>query len=518
MKHIKILAALLLTASLSGCLEDKGNYDYIPAEEVLPVKVTGLPEEATFDLGTRVNLKPVIEGLTKPESEYQYTWYTYPNAASGYIPLRDTIGREKDLSFIIDYPPGVARTFVFVIEDKLTNVRSFTPILVSVQALPIGAGYYVTKDIDGQTDLDYVAMDGTQHYDLLQYFIGRRLDGKGVKSHYQPGNYRHMYEYEDGTTTTLLNQKALHVLSERDAVTLNATTFELFKNFDQMFYGRVVPAPTDISNANVASRGLFMMNSHNLHTLYGMSSNLGMYGDSKSRTDNIEPYLFPQFLNCPNPEVILCFDMNLRSFCYGSTGSTRMADAARQPSDKQDLPSAVNMDMDMVALLDRLSDQSNHTGAPGWAIMKSVSQPYKYYIADLLFLNESYPFRDFDELADGRGLPHGEVFAANRSVAAIYFANGNKISYYVKNDSDADSEEYPITFREGQLTADERVAYMSHLYNGTKLTEEFAVLTNNAGGWKLYIFPLISGGARLDTENVRIYSGTGNGRHVMFRN
>lgn len=517
MKYIKILAALLLTASFTGCMEDKGNYDYILAEEVLPVTVTGLPETVTFELGKEASITAVVEGLPKAESEYEFVWYSFPYKAQGYIPERDTLGFGKTLTFTCNYQPGVDRNLSFVIRDKQTNIRSITETTMIIQAVSIGAGYYIVKDIDDKTDLDYIATDGTQHSDLLQLFLGKRLEGKAVKSLYQTGYYRHTIYHEDGSTTALANQKALHILSESDGVTLNGSTFELFKNFDEMFYGPVEHKPTDIAFGSFGYYGLFLMNAGNMHTLYGMSVNVGIYSDSKSRTDDTEPRLYPNFIFSDYPEAALCFDMETRSFCYVTSFSTRTTNAASQPSGKEDLPSAVNMDMDMVALLSRTNNYINSAGVPAWAILRSTSQPYKYYLGDIYYLENTYPFRDFDELGADRKLPHGEVFAANRSASAIYFANGNKISYYTKNEEDDNSEEVEITFQQGQMTAGEQVVFMDHLYAYPSLTTEFAVLTNSAEGWKLYIFPLISGTARLDTENAKIFSGTGNARHVMLR-
>lgn len=513
MKGIKLFCILLSAAAMSGCFEDKGNYDYIQPEEVLPVTVKDLPENVTFDLNSRGVLTPVIEGLPKSEDSYEFTWYTYPENAMGYIPVRDTICREKALDFLVAYPPGVGRVLVYTIKDKQTGVCSITRIKMSVRAVAIGAGYYVAKDIDGQTDVDYISDEGEQHFDILTFFLKRRLEGNAVKVFYQSANYTHIIAHDDGTTTTLRNQGVLHVFSERDGCTLNAGTFELFKTFEQMFYSPVEHAPTDFYCGRF-SKDQFIMNNGNVHGIVAMSGNAGIFGDSKLMEDNSVPKLFPSFLPSHTPAAVLCFDMPSRSFCYANAYETKMANAPAPPADLADLPDVVGMDMEPIALIDRMNSEYHRDGAPAWALMKSVSQPAKFYVADIVSSESSYPFVDFDELADSRRLPHGKVFAANRLTNAIYFANGNKISYYLKNAEDADSEEFALTFGEGQLTEGEEVVFMDHLY---PVSEEFAVLTNSGSGWKLYLFPVILGTARLDTANAKIFTGTGNARHLIKR-
>ena len=97
-----IFAAIISSFLLCGaCVNDLGNYVYEDQETVLPIEILGL-SDTTFLLMETVTLIPELKGLGNEEN-YDFTWYTY-NTATGVIPKRDTIGRERNLTFKMMYP------------------------------------------------------------------------------------------------------------------------------------------------------------------------------------------------------------------------------------------------------------------------------------------------------------------------------------------------------------------------------------------------------------------------------
>ena len=90
------------------------------------------------------------------------------------------------------------------------------------------------------------------------------------------------------------------------------------------------------------------------------------------------------------------------------------------------------MDKDLICMLQRTRATSV---TKGWALMKGTDHPEKFYLADIAFNGQSYPFVDFDEISSERGICHADVYGAHQN-NSIYFAKGNVLSYYQKNASD----------------------------------------------------------------------------------
>lgn len=501
------LGCLTVIILFCSCVDDNGNYTYQEPDNVMPVEITGL-SDTSFKMFSTVNLKPEITGMDD-EKNYRFTWYTYPVSATGYVPARDTLATTRDLTFEMKYAAGEKQTLVFEVRDKRTDLFVNSKVTI-VGVSNYSKGWFVLKDADDRTDIDFVMPDGTILENILLNDVGESFPGKAVKVAFQAFGYTHEQIEDDGTVTLLNNKKALYVLSTNDLVTLNPDQMKIYKRFNNQFYAAPETClPQDISICNM---DIYLMNAGLLHSIYGMSTNVGKFGFAKS--DNVD--LFPKLMpfSWGNSSCLL-YSRDTRSFVTADVWSASTSNLL-EPTDADPVkvsPTAMNAD-----LIDWVVRGEEYSGTKVYALMKSISGPEEYYFADMLCNNVKYPFLDFDTIPSTRQLVHADVYAAHQ-VNSIYFAKGNVLSYYQKNASDADSYEKTNIY---PFPENETITYIEQVespYASKEPFNQLIVITNSPEGWKLYRFELEGEGTSpniLQGSTPVVYSGKGTARHAIY--
>ncbi|MDR1415718.1 MAG: hypothetical protein LBI96_07905 [Odoribacteraceae bacterium] len=493
-KNILRLIALACISCMYACVNDKGNYDYIPKEGLFPVEITGL-KDSSFLLRTTVELHPTIKGLDEDLSKYDFLWYTYPEGVSGYAPQRDTIGHSPDLSFVITYPPGETRVLIFEIKEKRTGVMANQKVRITTSSI-FSRGWFVVNDLSDQTDVDFITPSGEVSEDVISQANGQKLEGKGVKILLH-SSYYHDKLMPDGKLTRLSNQVVFHVLSDRDMKTVNASSMEVYKNWeDEFFTPPAVRKPQDVFAG--AFGGAFLINDGKLHAIMGMMSGPGKFGYAKLG----DPDLYPCIVIDDYAWDAVVFGRTTSSFLSGGSGA-ELANVVSGSGIQ-----AVNMDYDMLWMQLRSSSYL----ALAWAIMQSKSLPTEYYLVDIDAYGTYNPIVEFHLLNPAARVLAADVYGIHQEhTAAFYFAKGNLLSYFQKGDSLGDDEVDLYTFPAG-----ETISYVGK--NST--TTNLEVLTNSGNTWKLYIFSLAGNGQYAylaDNTPLAVYSGNGNARFVLYR-
>jgi hypothetical protein len=499
-KNMFILCGLLFVLFPVSCINDVGNYDYEDPAVTLPITVSDL-QSGTVILGETLTIEPEVT-ITGDPSRYTYSWYVIERDFAGRLPEKIILGDTKNLNLPITLAVG-GYDLSFVVADPARDIYVRKHAILNVTATEVGAGWFVLKDTDNETDFDYVKFsdDGTAFYsDLLLNPAdpNSRLKGKAVKIEYQGSRY--------SNSTIVTGQSAYHILSEEDIKVYNAKDLSLFKNREEVFF--IPPDTWRPQNILYTNTDLFLINDGKLFTIYGMMANVGKVIPKPGS------YNFHSDMLSNNTGTALGFDLSTRTFYH--------LDAYSGPAALlSGTPPVANMDVTLVSLL------SGKHAAPGlsmsihaFALMKAPAEE-KYYLLGLNYRNSNvYPVEQiagvpvFDEIPSGSNLPTAAVKAAPWAGDFVYFANGNKLSVY-KNASGLSG-----TDKEYQLhafPADETVSYMVNLYH-----TEFnylAVLTNNtAGNWKLYVFNVIgAGNPEFNTTPRYTQQGTGNARYLMYR-
>ncbi|MCF0165353.1 MAG: hypothetical protein HUJ92_08715 [Bacteroidales bacterium] len=179
-KHIKsiIIACLLAIASFSmtSCIADQGNYDYLPDDQVGKIEFLAdqiAPEYKsafyrTFSVGDTI-LFDIPVKYQNPE-RLRYRWVAYKSYYNSYRPEQignmnvypegDTIGYEKKLNFIVNLKPGQTYLIRLMAEDPQNGLRAYyDPIgsyLSMAQSGKQSGVYMLIDNGDGSADFEII--------------------------------------------------------------------------------------------------------------------------------------------------------------------------------------------------------------------------------------------------------------------------------------------------------------------------------------------------------------------------
>jgi hypothetical protein len=506
-KNIFIRLGLLSIVCFSSCVTDFGNYEYQAPEVVLPVTIAGVEDTVIIQKGEYLVIEPEVT-IAGDQGKYTYSWYVMPAVTAGFLPTKTVLSSTKSLNRQITL--AVGEYFLnFTVTDSIRDVYARKEVKLSVKATDVGAGWFVLKDIDGETDFDYIKNDSIYPDVLLTLAdpAGSRLKGKAVKIEYQPERYYHQETSAEGKVTTLANQSVYHILSDEDIKVFSSKDLKLFKNQQDVFYTPTVSRPQNIGYSY--SYNLFLINDGKILAIYGMMANIGKLVPKTGF------YTFHSDMLVHRSGGALGFDLDEHTFYHVDAFS----DMAKF-RDKTGQISTTNMNATLINLLSA-PEVARYGAERGLAVMKSLDGE-EYYLATLNYSNSTtYPIATsadnpsgvaFDTIPQGSKMPTAPVKAAPYSGNFVYFADGNKLSVYKNASGLADKESVLKEFPAG-----ETISYIANVY----LTDSFnylAVLTNSGGSWKLYIFNIIGmGNPEFEATPAFTYQGTGNARYLMYR-
>ena len=359
------------------------------------------------------------------------------------------------------------------------------------------------KEENGETDIDYISMDGEKIEDLITTFGQKRLKGKPVKMAYQSSRYTPVIQNPDGTKNQLVNKKAFHVYSDQDIKIFNADNMDLFYNYEDYFYE--VPETCKPENCGMISSDFYAINAGKVYSIYGMSSNSGMLGYAKPGLYKVHPDMVMSYYG------VMVFDKETSTF-YNTSSSGSSMNLFSEDSEGGISPT--NMDVDMIRMLVR------NEGVPStaFAVMKNKNKD-EYYVFDMVYSMSDYPFVDIDTVPAHCEMPEAKVMGTSLYASCIYYskkeADGDVLKVY-KN--------VKIDNRESELKRfpGEEIVYIVNATSAYNAPEDekfnhLVVLTNSATGWKLYRFNVIGQTPEIETEPVFVYSGKGTAGYVMLR-
>ena len=491
-----MLSLLLCVA----CVDDPGNYNYKDPETILPIEISGL-SDTTFKILETISLKPEIKGLGDEEN-YEFTWYSYPVGNIGYS-LRDTLGRERNLTFKMEYAVGETRALVFEVKEKKTGV--FVNKKITFRGIAeFSSGYLVLNEENNTTDVDFIYPDERVRENLLAEKGISPLSGTAVKIAYQDGSYTHQTENEDGTLSLEEGLSVWHLLSSEDMITLDASDLTLYKRGNEQFYTAPdVVAPSNLYYCNDLGVGPYLMNNGAIHSS-GSSGSIGKFGAAKLGSEN----LFSEWVECWYD--IYAYDMSANTFV-----ATVMNSINLQPYlSLSDLPETKDKQLEMLHLLQRGIPASSAINA--YALMREGTISY---LADITFKASESSLNKFIELSNDSQLAQADVYAAHAE-NYIWFAKGNQLQYCQVNDADmfeSSGSLYP--FPQGEtITWMQQIMPLFSSLGNEGYYNYLLVLTNGTEGWKLYRFEL-SDPSKLTPQldpNPKIFSGKGFARYALW--
>lgn len=161
-KYIHWLLVSLLMGILYSCFEDKGNYDYSYAPEVIMKKDHGL-RDTVIKRGQRLTIIPDLQMLLTKEGEhkdtvdfdderFKYEWRVYGHTINDYDSLLSTA---RNLDTIIDLPLTTSAPYriIYSVIDKKTEVSWNFKFNLSVQNRYENAWLFLVENDDRTVDL-----------------------------------------------------------------------------------------------------------------------------------------------------------------------------------------------------------------------------------------------------------------------------------------------------------------------------------------------------------------------------
>lgn len=491
--------ALILGGLSAGCIDDQGNYDYITAHQVLPVTISGMQENYSFQFGNTEHLTATVEGDQNCEN-LRYMWYIYkiPNWAE-----RDTLGYGKALNYYVGHQSGNYQLW-FEVRDTIRDVYVSQMAEVAVETR-LSNAWLVMESENGMTDMDAIAADGSVMEDLVNQTLGKRLQGEAVKVTYIQEHSNEVIN-PDGTAT-VEKQKAFYLLSEKEMAVFNAENMKMLKESKDCFYE--APARFDFMDCMVNSKNMYLINEGKYHSLTGTSANVGKFSYMKAGPSNADYELHPENLFCG--QYAMVWDRLSRSFLWAGSDS-ELAHFSPADAGSSNFGPLTGMDVDLKHFLrgSKVYDWDIYSYIyGGFALM--VDGQGKDYLMTVAYQGKNkYPVKDYQPVPVGCQLGNAGILCAHQVSSSLYFAAGEQVWVHdINQNQTVDGRERKLLSFSG-----EEVTYIRHVKAASLSLDHLVVLTYKAGQWKMYAFPFIGGGSEIDTNvNTEDYLiGTGKGR------
>lgn len=488
---IGLLGMSMAVSLLTSCYDDKGNYDYISEDEAAKV-VLGSLEGTTVKANEVLHITPDIKG--DDNGKFSYLWYTLTDA--DYDVKRDTLSQERELNVPINLKEGKYYLYYKVTNEENGVFRSVSAPL-TVTATDVTSGWYVMKEIEGGVDFDYHSLSGkSDKQNFLTASLGMSpLAGTPVGMLYQQGDYGNETVNPDGTTTKEDGLSALHVMTNKDYITLNASDFSLLKDLQSQFYEEPEKVNfTALYKHDFMGNGL--VNNGDVHL---MGSTIGKWGYKMAGDFKLYPHIVPGYTG------IYGYDYkNNRMIGYDA-----FEGAFADLGDWSGVPNTELQDSSMT-VIDVVPHVSSYS-TDFYVVCKSGITGI-CYVSQYNFFDPYLMSVDYFEMPSSSLLMKATIMAAPEIASVIYFADGNKLYMH----RIATGEDRLVkTFAEG-----ENISFIKNV-SGTEADEssfnDIVVITNATVGYNVYRFPLVGSAGELNTDVQPAMTGTGKASYLMFR-
>lgn len=455
----------------------------------LPVaNVTGLKDTLTvYSHRDTLKLNPIVEN----ESSYDYYWTLFNSSYSpgqGLV-LADTIGRTKSLSYIVLKDPG-AYILVFNVKDKKTGVNKQFNTVLNISTLTMN-GWYLVKDNNGKTDMDFIYPTGRIDNWISNFNGGQSLDGNAVK-----GIYVSQLKTSPTATTTF---NGIMVTSTNDAGIYRVDNGAKFLGFDSMFF--TTPTTRKLQNIFQPAASINL----------GLINNGVAYSMVKGTRFTILPSVFNNVsYNQLSPLVgTAAMDIGFNPisksvFCYN--GASFSALNANYGKD------LTNMD----------AKPKWFTGYAGRSIALLLFNSTRTDSGYLFKLDGTYgPLAGFsgplilvrDTLAPSHGLLRADKICGHYDVDIIYYSVGNNI-YATDVASLQEKPQFSVPLDE-TITCIQYVKYPDPMIAKPSKIDYVAVATYKAGRYKVYLCTVSSTGT-LQSPSQPNFEGVGRVANLFY--
>lgn len=490
-QYIYILLLCWLAIVQVSCYEDKGNYDYTTREDIT---VKGLNEE--YKLITMSDTLDILPEIESPE-DYDYIWLIYKIGTDFNY---DTIGFTHHLKWPVNRPQGNYKLFLKVtarsdgfsqmFRSKLTITSTFSD------------GWFVVKDEEGETDIDFFTLDLTEANNILQQATGRKIPGKALNMSLLSG-----FSYIEPSGEILWGKDFFYVMTDKDCWMMKLEDMSFIRDFSTLFYG---PAPAE--NLRTCVYGGYSnthfftdRNAYFVNTQATGTGQIGLNVDFKSEIE-VGDYLIR------NQAGAYFYDQRNQRF-LGVNYNGIPTIISEDGKDGEIPPVKINHTGCSMLYM----GISKYASEYCYAVMSNTTLSEKYiytmYAPPLNIFGTYNLIKSVDRLDASLKINEATLFAIGSNLSYIYYndLSGNAIHFYDILGKSEVKNVFPIP--DG-----EKITYMKSLFydsdDENDKFDKFVIATEAEGNYKVYLYDLLAGKPHPD-KKPQILKGKGSVGSVL---
>lgn len=492
---MKFQAVFLLFFGMVACYDKDENYEYKPKTE-LSVILNGLKKSYTSLEDTLYCDPDIMVSDSAHELKYEWSIFTaYDKDKTPEVVPVTVIGEEKVLRYPVTEKPNSYTVMLRVInENTAQEVCVYEDIRVINE---LSEGFYVMKEVEGDSDLDLHFLDGEKLENLLYRKNGVRLAGA-------PNSCSVLlkYSYIDTTTAAFVPTTALALATKEDFHIVDVADLGTIYSHENMFYGEVPGGEESLFACFHCYGTSYFSDKGTYFCYYDLLWGNGGSGKFPVATA-INGGCKPNINICSDGSNVFFFDeLNGRFLCIDANGGLY------DYPDQEGIP--VNGIRHSLLFL-------GNTGGKQVAIFQDADDAEKLWLYELELVvedplwggtmaNTGNPITKVSEISNEK-LKKAELFCSNETSARIlYFVMEDQVYAY-----DIDNQTETLLNLDG-LDAGEEISFIRHRYWGGAVDSEknfdcLVVGTQTGNDYEICMYDLTGG---MTTGSVaRSFTGEG---------
>ena len=492
---MKFQAVFLLFFGMVACYDKDENYEYKPKTE-LSVILNGLKKSYTSLEDTLYCDPDIMVSDSAHELKYEWSIFTaYDKDKTPEVVPVTVIGEEKVLRYPVTEKPNSYTVMLRVInENTAQEVCVYEDIRVINE---LSEGFYVMKEVEGDSDLDLHFLDGEKLENLLYRKNGVRLAGA-------PNSCSVLlkYSYIDTTTAAFVPTTALALATKEDFHIVDVADLGTIYSHENMFYGEVPEGEESLFACFHCYGTSYFSDKGTYFCYYDLLWGSGGSGKFPVATA-INGGCKPNINICSDGSNVFFFDeLNGRFLCIDANGGLY------DYPDQEGIP--VNGIRHSLLFL-------GNTGGKQVAIFQDADDAEKLWLYELELVvedpwwggtmaNTGNPITKVSEISNEK-LKKAELFCSNETSARIlYFVMEDQVYAY-----DIDNQTETLLNLDG-LDAGEEISFIRHRYWGREADPEknfdcLVVGTQTGNDYEICMYDLTGG---MTTGSVaRSFTGEG---------
>ncbi len=393
-------------AAFYACDKDLGNYDYHDINEISFESFDTVNGYNVFT-GDSLKIYPdlvMTKDQNASENDYLYEWSIH--ITESYNIYDSIISTEKNLKAKILLDPG--NYFLqYKVTDKTTGVPFHirTNLLVST---PVYEGYLVLNNVDGQSRLDMLSYNNTDHI-FIQYTDVLEKMGSSLPPQGEPYQIQCIYY------TRFLENYGIYLLTASGSNRLEEETFDWEPTYD-IRYQMLGDIPADFRAEKISGTVLYgifpllyMYSDNNIYSHQPMNGHMFKYVPINNYGNISEPFKASPYL-ATNGNTAVMYDMDNQKFVTSSYQSVSV----------EEVPVALNYPTgyDLVYM------ERNYLGTV-YAILQDPSTSKYYMLRFQIGAEQDY----FKEIT-GTDFANATHYAVSPDLGYLFYSVGGKLYEY----------------------------------------------------------------------------------------